>query len=65
MTAALRAPRPPPGAPPGAPRPGAPAAIAEADLGRMNWQRTLDAARSFRHGYSGLDAWHECTEDAP
>jgi imidazolonepropionase-like amidohydrolase len=65
VTAALRAPRPPSGAPPGAPRPGAPVAIAEADLGRMNWQRTFDAARSFRHGYSGLDAWHECTEDAP
>lgn len=66
VTAALRAPRTPPGGPPaggGGGRPGA--GIAAADLGQLNWKATLDAARAFRHGYSALDAWHECQEDAP
>jgi len=62
VTAALRAPRTPPGGPP---RPGAAPGIAAADLGQLAWKQTLDAARSFRHGYSALDAWHECWEEAP
>lgn len=66
VTAVLRAPRqgaraggePEATAAPPAPAP----AIAAADLGRMPWPQLMDAARAYRHGYSGLPAWHECTE---
>ena len=46
MTAALRAPRTPPGGPPGGGRPAAPAVIDQVDLGQLGWQRAFDAART-------------------
>ncbi|MBL8306928.1 MAG: hypothetical protein JNM33_09545, partial [Rubrivivax sp.] len=61
VTAVLRAPRPP-AAPATAVRTAAAPGIAEGELGALAWRRLVDAARSFRHSYSGLDAWHECTE---
>ncbi len=61
VTAALRAPRAA-GSPPGGGRSTSAPAIAEAQLGALAWRQIVDAARSFRHSYSGLDAWHECTE---
>ena len=38
------------------------AKVKDEALVRARRRQIVDAARSFRHSYSGLDAWHECTE---
>ena len=70
VAAALRTPRPAPGAagagsgvggaPPGAAPPGRPS-FTEG----LAWFRLFDQARAFRDSYADQGAWHECTEDAP
>ena len=35
------------------------------ELGSLAWIQMLDRARAHRASYSALDAWYECTEDAP